>query len=89
MKTELHVTLELQIHAPGFADPVLKALKPDNLDVPQNMKLELKIDETDRNYLKIKIESNNVGSITNTINDIFSCLQPAFKLLGKSLSSQQ
>ncbi|MHC1629124.1 MAG: KEOPS complex subunit Pcc1 [Candidatus Nezhaarchaeales archaeon] len=89
MKDELYVSLELQICSLGSADSLLKALRPDNVDIPQNMKLELEIDETDRNYLKIKIESSNVGSIINTMNDIFSCLQPALKLLSKASLSQQ
>jgi len=83
LKGDLHVTLKLRLYLPDLTEPILKALKPDNLNIPQNMKLELEVNDADKNYLKIRIESNNVGSIINTLNDIFSCLQPTIKLLSK------
>ena len=66
---------------PGLVDVVMKALNPDNAKLPKNLKL--RVDKVDESRVKIIIEAEDVGTIINTMNDIFICLQPLLKLLSK------
>ena len=66
---------------PGLVDVVMKALNPDNAKLPENLKL--RVDKVDESRVKIIIEAEDVGTIINTMNDIFICLQPLLKLLSK------
>lgn len=84
-KSRIRTTLELLVLLPGLVDVIKKSLNPDNANLPEDLKLEvIKVNE-DR--LKIIVEAGDIGTIINTMNDIFSCLQPLLKLLSKGNTS--
>ncbi len=80
-KNQRRTTLELFIPLPELIDVVMKALNPDNVGLPEDLKLE--VERVDEGRLKIIIEATDIGTVINTMNDIFACLQPLLKLLGK------
>jgi len=80
-KSKKRTALELLVLFPGLVDVVMKALNPDNAKLPENLKL--RVDKVDESRVKIIIEAEDVGTIINTMNDIFICLQPLLKLLSK------
>jgi hypothetical protein len=84
-KGRISITLELLVLLPSLADVVMKSLNPDNANIPEGLKLE--VSKVDEDHLKIIIEAGDIGTIINTMNDIFSCLQPLLKLLSKGNSS--
>lgn len=80
-KGDVSLSIEVFISSPGLADFLAKSLKPDNKVLPENLKLE--IDVVANDFLRILIETEDVGTALNTINDIFTCLQPTIYLLGR------
>lgn len=86
-KGEVRLSLEVFISSPGLAEFLVKSLKPDNMVLPEGLKLE--IDVTTSSYLRIFIEAEDVGTVMNTINDLFTCLQPAIKLLSRDKLMKQ
>jgi len=80
-KSKKRTTLELLVLLPGLVDVVMKALNPDNAKLPENLKL--RVNKVDESYVKIIIEAEDIGTIINTMNDIFTCLQPLLKLLSE------
>ena len=82
---EKRTTLEILTLLPGLVNVVAKALNPDNVKLPEGLKLEVERVNEDR--LKIIIDAEDIGTVINTINDIFACLQPLLKLLSKGGSS--
>ncbi|MEM4576837.1 MAG: KEOPS complex subunit Pcc1 [Candidatus Nezhaarchaeales archaeon] len=73
--------LEICVYAPGHVEALAKALEPDNKVLPSNLKLQ--VVETSEDSLKILIESDDIGTIISTANDIFACLRPSLKVLSK------
>ena len=84
-KSKKRTTLEILTLLPGLVNVVAKALNPDNAKLPEGLKLEVERINEDR--LKIVIEAEDIGTVINTTNDIFACLQPLLKLLNKGGSS--
>jgi len=80
-KNRVSLSLEVLISSQGIANFLAKSLKPDNDILPEGLRLEIAVVTSDS--LKIFIEAEDVGTAMNTINDVFTCLQPAIKLLGK------
>ncbi|MEM0240145.1 MAG: KEOPS complex subunit Pcc1 [Candidatus Nezhaarchaeales archaeon] len=80
-KSRVSLSLEVLISSPSIADLLAKSLKPDNEPLPGDLRLEITIVTSDT--LKISIEAEDVGTAMNTINDVFTCLQPVIKLLSK------
>ncbi len=87
---KLRLLLSIRAMSSDYAFALLKSLKPDNIDLPDDMKIDM---EVDGSILKLLIECSQVGSLINTMNDIFSCLQPAIKtiseLKGKATQNQK
>jgi hypothetical protein len=80
-KSGRRTTLELLVLLPGLVDVAVKSLSPDNTNLPEDLRLE--VSKVDEDHLKIVIEAEDVGTIINTMNDVFACLQPLLALLGK------
>lgn len=78
---KVRLLLEICVCAPGYAEALAKALEPDNKTLPSNLKLE--VVEVSKDRLRILIESNDIGTVMSTANDIFACLQPSLKMLSK------
>lgn len=81
-KSEVSLSLEVLISSSSLADLLVKSLNPDNVVLPKGLRLE--IDVAAEGFLRIFIEAEDIGTLINTVNDIFTCLQPAMKLLSKS-----
>ncbi|MEM0083367.1 MAG: KEOPS complex subunit Pcc1 [Candidatus Nezhaarchaeales archaeon] len=80
-KNRVSLSLEVLISSPGIANLLAKSLKPDNNTLPEGLRLEITTVTSDS--LRIFIEAEDVGTAMNTVNDVFTCLQPVIKLLGK------
>ncbi|MDI9619852.1 MAG: KEOPS complex subunit Pcc1 [Candidatus Nezhaarchaeota archaeon] len=80
---KLRVTVEVRIYASNMVETLVDAIKPDNVGIPQGMRLCTRIDEESGNYLKIRVDHHKIPPLLNTLNDLFSCIQPAFKLLSE------
>jgi len=75
------ITLELLILLPGLVDVAIRALSPDDVTSPEGLKLE--VNKVNEDRLNIVVEAEDIGTVINTMNDIFACLQPLLKLLSK------
>lgn len=84
-KSVKRTILELLVLLPGLVDVATKALNPDNANLPEDLKLE--VNKLGEDRLRIVIEAEDIGSAINTMNDVFACLQPLLKLLGKGGNS--
>jgi len=80
-KGRKRITLELLVLLPGLVDVVIRALNPDNATSPEGLKLE--VNKVDENHLSMVVEAEDIGTVINTMNDVFACLQPLLKLLSK------
>ncbi len=74
---KLIVELVISASNDKVAESIEKALKPDNIGLPRNMKLEMK---RSRNIVEIKLESDvlsskTILSVRNTIDDILQCIE--------------
>ncbi|MBN2335639.1 hypothetical protein JXL21_08770 [Candidatus Bathyarchaeota archaeon] len=61
------------------ADAILKAIEPDNLGVPEGIRIEARAIE---GVVTITVDSGRgVGSLVATLDDLLSCIQAAEKAI--------
>jgi len=77
MERKLVVELLVNASSEKVAESIEKALKPDNIGLPENMKLEMKREgETLRITLESLVSSSKtILSVRNTIDDILQCIE--------------
>ena len=67
----LILKLYIQTKEPKLAESIIKALNPDNVFIPSDLKIDTKIKDS---LVMIEISSKNIGRFLNTFNDIMRCL---------------
>ena len=74
-RSKVEASLELKFQDKNMARSILKAISPDNVQVPEG--IEIKTDLRD-NVLVLKIGcSRGIGSMIATLDDLLSCVQAA------------
>jgi hypothetical protein len=72
---EASTTIDIQYGDSKTARSIMKAISPDNLDAPEGIKINAKVDG---NILKVSITcSRDIGSLLSTVDDLLSCVQAA------------
>jgi hypothetical protein len=78
---EASTTIDIQYGDSKTARSIMEAISPDNLDAPEGIKIDAKVDE---NILKVSITcSRDIGSLLSTVDDLLSCVQAAESAINK------
>lgn len=75
---KISVNIEVEFSKNKEKDTIMKALLPDNINFPNGLNLEM---SSSKNTLIIDIESTNVTTLINTIDEILNHISIAKKVI--------
>ncbi|MFB5599363.1 MAG: KEOPS complex subunit Pcc1 [Nitrososphaeraceae archaeon] len=75
---KISVNIEVEFSRNKEKDVIMKALLPDNINFPNGLNLEM---SSSKNVLIIDIESTNITTLINTIDEILNHISIAKKVI--------
>jgi tRNA threonylcarbamoyladenosine modification (KEOPS) complex Pcc1 subunit len=75
---KISVNIEVEFSKNKEKDAIMKALLPDNINYPNNFNLEM---SSNKNTLIINIESTNINTLINTMDEILHHISIATKVI--------
>lgn len=75
---KITVNIEVEFSRNKEKDVIMKALLPDNINFPNGLNLEM---SSNKNVLIIDIESTNITTLINTMDEILNHISIAKKVI--------
>lgn len=75
---KISINIEVEFSRNKEKDVIMKALLPDNINFPNGLNLEM---SSSKNVLIIDIESTNITTLINTIDEILNHISIAKKVI--------